>query len=157
AVDSCGNRTSQDVTYTWKVDHTAPVLSNVPTGGDLGCNPTPPTCAINVTANDNCDGSVKVSCSAGTVTGAPCRRSQNVSYSAEDSCHNRTSQDVTYTWKEDRTAPVLSNVPTGGNLGCNPMTLPTCSTAVTANDNCDGSRPVTCTPGPVTGPDCAKS
>src|SRR6185436_2918023 len=61
--DACGNITSQDVNYTWKVDTEKPVLpTNLPTGGDLGCNPTPPTCVTGLSATDNCDGSVPVIC-----------------------------------------------------------------------------------------------
>jgi hypothetical protein len=105
------------VTYTWKVDMTPPVLSGLPTGGDLGCNPTAPSCSNAVTAMDDCDGSVPVHCSAGSITSTGCMRSQTFTYSAVDSCNNMSSQDVIYTWKVDTTPPVLSGLPTGGDLG----------------------------------------
>ncbi len=155
AVDACGNRSTSTVTYTWKIDTTPPVISNLPTGGNLGCNPTLPTCSGTVTATDNCDGLVAVVCSPGTVTGPDCAKQQIFTYSAVDACGNRSTSTVTYTWKIDTTPPVISNLPTGGNLGCNP-TLPTCSGTVTATDNCDGLVAVVCSPGTVTGPDCAK-
>ncbi len=63
AVDECGNDVSEDITYTWKVDLTDPVLANLPAGGDLGCNPDVlPSCDIGVTATDNCDGDLIVDC-----------------------------------------------------------------------------------------------
>src|SRR5256885_554349 len=45
--DSCGNTaTSVSRTVTWTVDTTGPVFTGCPAGPiDLGCNPTPPTCA----------------------------------------------------------------------------------------------------------------
>src|SRR5262245_33463241 len=156
ATDGCGNRAASDVTYTWKEDTTPPVLADLPVGGDRGCNPPLPACSSAVTASDNCDGSRPVSCTPGSITGPACARSQTFTYAATDACGNPASSNVTYTWKEDTTPPVLANLPVGGDLGCNPP-LPVCSTAVTASDNCDGSRPVSCTPGSITGPACARS
>src|SRR6267154_1874260 len=153
AHDICGNIVSKDVTYTWKVDATAPVLANLPVGGALGANPPLPICSTAVTASDNCDGDVTgtVTCTAGTIGDVgTCGKSQTFTYKAHDICGNIVSKDVTYTWKVDATAPVLANLPVGGDLGCNPP-LPICSTAVTASDNCDGdvTGTVTCTPGTI--------
>jgi hypothetical protein len=153
ASDTCGNPVSQDVTYTWREDMTPPVLNDVPEGGDLGCNPTPPGCDPNVTATDECDGDVEVTCTAGEVMGGPCDFSQTFTYSASDTCGNPVSQDVTYTWREDMTPPVLNDVPEGGDLGCNP-TPPGCDPNVTATDECDGDVEVTCTAGEVMGGPC---
>ncbi|MBK7761986.1 MAG: hypothetical protein IPI46_01265 [Bacteroidetes bacterium] len=61
----------------------------------------------------------------------------------------------TSTYWQVVTAPVLAGVPTGGALGCNP-TLPTCSTGVTASNEC-GSVAVTCTPGTVVVNGCNNS
>src|SRR6185436_1136449 len=108
-----------------------------------------------LTANDNCDGAVPVHCSAGPITGEPCARSQVFTYWAEDTCHNGRTNTVTYTWKVDTTPPVISNLPDGGDLGCN--NPPSCSTDVTANDNCDGTLEVQCTPGPITVTNCLRS
>jgi hypothetical protein len=151
--DACGNQTSATVTLTWREDTTPPVLGNLPNGGELGCNPTLPTCSTTVTARDLCDGDVSasVACSPGPVIRVDdCRRSQAFNYTAKDSCGNETSSQVVYTWREDTTPPVLGNLPNGGELGCNP-TPPTCSTTVTARDLCDGdvSASVACSPGPV--------
>ena len=152
------------MTYTWKEDTTAPVLGNLPQGSDLGCNPkTLPTCSTAVTAKDNCDGDLTASvvCTPGTITGnGDCRRSQIFTYTVKDSCGNEASAQVTYSWKEDTTAPVLSKLPQGGDLGCNPKKLPTCARGVLATDNCDGNltASVVCTPGQiVSNGDCSRT
>ncbi len=158
--DECGNADTAYVNYTWKVDLTDPVLANLPTGGDLGCNPTAPTCDDNVTASDNCDGDISadVVCSPMAITGDDCNKAQTFMYTVEDECGNADTAYVNYTWKVDLTDPVLANLPTGGDLGCNP-TAPTCDDNVTASDNCDGdiSADVVCSPMAITGDDCNKA
>ena len=106
-----------------------------------------------MTASDNCDGIVDVSCTPGAINGDECGYTQKFTYSAVDSCGNPVSQEVTYTWSEDETPPVLSGVPSGGDLGCT-TTRPTCDDSVTASDNCDGSVDVSCTPGAINGDEC---
>jgi hypothetical protein len=149
--DLCGNvATTSSITYTWQVV-TAPVLSNVPSGGSLGCNPTTlPTCDNTVTASNAC-GSVSVTCTPGIITNTGCDYTQSFTYSAT-ACGLTTTQTVTYTWQVV-TAPVLANVPSGGSLGCNPMTLPSCDNTVTASNEC-GSVTVTCIPGSITNTGC---
>ena len=144
AATNCAGTTMQDVVYTWKEDKNPPVLSNVPTGGDLGCNPTPPSCDANVSASDDCDGPVNVDCKPGDVVVDGCSRRQTFTYSAIDSCKNPVSQDVTYSWSVV-TAPVFDNCYTGRDLGCNPPSIPEFETP-TAHDECG---PVTVTPGEV--------
>jgi hypothetical protein len=153
--DDCGRTDFCSSTFTVMPDLVAPVLPTLPTGGDLGCNPTLPTCVTGLVATDECDGQIVVQCVPGEITGTACNKSQTFTYTATDHCGHASSATVTYTWKQDITAPVLANLPTGGDLGCNP-TPPVCSTAVTANDACDGTRTVTCTPGNITG-DCVKT
>lgn len=153
ATPACGN--PDTATYHAKILDAAPTFDNLPAGGDLGCNPPIPDCRNDVTAKDKCGDPATVTCVAHDVTGEPCARTRVVTYTATDCAGNATSKDVTYTWKEDTTAPVIQNLPTGGNIeGCNP-TRPTCAT-LTAIDNCDGTLPVNCSAGDVTG-DCIKS
>jgi hypothetical protein len=124
ATDGCSNASTKEVTV--HVDGTAPTLANLPTGGDLGCNPTLPICSTVVTASDLCDGDVSasVTCTPGPIKDVDtCGKTQTFTYKATDSCGNPVSEFVTYTWKEDTTPPTLANLPTGGDLGCNP-TLP---------------------------------
>ncbi len=149
AQDKCLNQTSKEVTYTWKIDTEAPVIHDLPTGGDLGCNPDRPAC-LDLTASDNCDGDgLVVQCNPGDIKGDSCAMSQTFIYSVSDSCGNTTTKEVTYTWKEDKEAPTFNDLPSGGFLGCNPTTLPSCDPKVTATDNCDGTVTVVCTPGDV--------
>src|SRR6185295_19050696 len=108
-------------------------------------------------ATDNCDGAIPVTCTPGPITGDDCKKSQDFTYSAKDSCGNTSSATVTFTWKIDTTKPTLPTLPTGGDLGCNPATLPACKDGLMATDDCDGLIPVICTPGPITGDDCKKS
>ena len=104
AKDLCGNEATKTVTYTWKEDLTGPVLAGLPTGGDLGCNPTLPSCDPEVTATDACDGEVEVTCTPGEIVEEGAKRSQVFTYSAIDSCGNLAKSEVTYTWIESNPA-----------------------------------------------------
>jgi len=136
---------------TLTLDGTPPVLPELPEGGDLGCNPTPPACT-ELMAMDTCDVQVPVLCEAGEITGE-CDKMQVFTYSATDACGNRASHTVTYTWREDTDDPELPDLPEGGNLGCNP-TLPAC-TELMAMDTCDVQVRVLCEAGEITG-ECDK-
>ena len=92
----CTNACSQTITI---FDDTPPVLSNLPAGGYLGCNPSPPVCSTAVTATDNCDGTLPVTCLPGTISGTDCNKTQIFTYSAVDLCGNTATATVTYTWK----------------------------------------------------------
>ena len=159
AVDLCDNGKTETATFTWKADLTAPEFTGIPAGGDLGCNPTPPSCDDGVTATDACDGPVSVTCSAGEITKVDftCYKSQTFYYYAIDLCGNGKTETATYTWKADLTAPEFTGIPAGGDLGCNP-TPPTCDDGVTATDECDGPVSVTCTAGDIADQgNCGKS
>ncbi len=92
------------------IDDELPVLIGVPTGGDLGCNPTLPACA-NVTATDNCTDPITVECTPGTIQEDGCNMSQTFSYEATDDCGNVASADVTYTWKEEIAVDAICPAP----------------------------------------------
>ena len=154
AVDKseCGNR-SQDyfATVEWQIDYEPPVINNLPRGGKLPCN-TRPTCEYliqryNIEAKDNCDKEPQLYCEPGEreqIEG--CQYRQTFRFWAVDKCGNRT-QDyfVTFFWKEDTEPPVLHNLPSGGDLGCNPTQIPTCADfQVTATDNCTQNVQVSC-------------
>jgi hypothetical protein len=146
--DASGNpATPVSRTVTW-TQVTAPVITGAPAGSDLGCNPTLPSCSNTVTASNECGG-VTVICSAGDITSNGCQRSQAFTYTATDLCSNLSAVPavVNYTWNEV-TAPVLSGVPAGGPLGCNPVSLPSCDNTVSAANQC-GTITVLCTPGDV--------
>jgi hypothetical protein len=136
AKDECGNTAS--CTQTVTVDDTqAPVLPELPTGGDLGCNPTPPSCTEGLKAIDDCNGEVPVVCTPGTVVKDGCARSQTFTYSAKDKCGNEATDTVTYTWKVDTTAPILKGCPTDNPTVQCYADIPAADT-VTALDDCDG-------------------
>ncbi|MBK5285756.1 MAG: hypothetical protein JJE25_10175, partial [Bacteroidia bacterium] len=109
-------------------DNDPPVFTSCPTGTDLGCNPTVPTCA-NVTAptaTDGC-GTPTVTCSAGSVVNtSTCGRSKTITWTATDACANSSTCSATWTWTEDVTPPVFTNCTPGTDLGCNPV-VPTCA------------------------------
>ena len=141
ATNACGNSATAYVTNTWTADTAAPVLSGVPAGTNLGCNPT------NVPTAASVQSAVKAtdSCSPATinVTGAcatnGCAVTQIFTIIATNACGNSATAYVTNTWTADTAAPVLSGVPVGTNLGCNPTNVPTAvsvQSAVSASDTC---------------------
>src|SRR5208283_1157983 len=77
------------------------------------------------------------------VTGAcatnGCAVTQIFTIIATNACGNSATAHVTNTWTADTAAPVLSGVPVGANLGCNPTNVPTAASVqllVTASDTC---------------------
>ncbi len=161
AVDECGNIGTCAVTFTITVDEGKPVFFGCPDEPlDLGCNPDLPACedALGlVSVSDGCTGNVLIpTCSAGPVTGEGCEKTQVFTLTARDDQGHTAICNVTYTWKEDTTPPVLPTLPAGGDLGCNPQVLPSCVGDLMATDLCEGQIPVICTPGSVTG-ECNKS
>lgn len=145
ATDSCGNKGSTSVAYTWKEDRVSPVMPELPQGGELGCNPEIPSLDTelqNLFAIDNCDGLIEVNYSVGEIEENGCHRKLMYVFSATDSCGNTESKIVEYTWKEDNISPVLPELPSGEDLGTNPPQLPTGVNGLTAWDQCDGEIPV---------------
>ena len=145
ATDGCGNASAaQTVVYLWTVDTTAPTVT-VPTGSNLGCNPTnlPTDVSVKalVTATDTCSAPVINVSHVDTINGCVVTRTFTVT--ATDGCGNTSAaQTVAYLWTLDTTAPTVT-VPAGSNLGCNPTNLPTDVSVkglVMATDTC--SAPV---------------
>ena len=143
ATDECGFVSApQTVIYTWTIDTTSPVITHLPTGGYLGCNPTnlPTTASVaaQVVGTNLCP-LVSTNVSVATVTNG-ITVTRTFSITVTDQCGNTSATNtVVYTWTIDTTAPVITHVPAGGNLGCNPATLPTVasvSAQVTATNNC---------------------
>ncbi|MDD5694805.1 MAG: right-handed parallel beta-helix repeat-containing protein, partial [Bacteroidales bacterium] len=144
AVDACENTASATITYTWKEDLVAPVLAGVPDGGYLGCNPEVPMCdTFTVTATDNCDLAVSITCTPGTATETTnCHWTKTLTWYAEDACGNGVTETATFTWKEDKDKPIITLPPYTANLGCNPVQrgvpMPACDPLASAYDDCDG-------------------
>jgi hypothetical protein len=150
------------VTYTWKEDTTAPVISTTEQSGNLGCNPlwSAIEAALgSATANDGCDGSVNVSSSDGDVVVNDCARSLTRTFTATDACGNSATASVTVTWKVDITPPVITATGLGGNLGCNPTNAAIIAAlgSATALDGCDGSVEVSSSDGDIEEEGCYRS
>jgi len=138
ATDCAGNEASFTQTITVK-DVTKPVIGSIPSGGELGCNPTSlPTDASvksQVLATDNCGTPIV------TVThvdgGTACAPTRKFTVRVTDDCGNPVEQTVTFTWKSDTTPPAITcppNSTTGVNTG-----------VATATDNCDQNPVITYT------------
>jgi len=131
---------------------------------NLGCNPTLPNEAM-VKADLEAhygQGSVITitSFSAGSVVSDGCSRSQVVTVSYQDQLGNVESGcTVTYTWKEDTTAPEITTTGQGGELGCNPSAddINAALGSATADDGCDGNVNVVASTAPVVENGCSRS
>jgi hypothetical protein len=143
ATDGCGNTATAYVTNTWTANTTAPVLSGVPAGMNLGCNPTNVPTLASVQAavsstNDTCSPAT-VHVTGGVPSTNGCAVTQVFTIIATNACGNTATAYVTNTWTADTAKPVLSGVPAGTNLGCNPTNVPTAASvksAVSASDAC---------------------
>ena len=141
AEDDCGNKSScpQRISV---VDNNPPMITSTPTGGDLGCNPTNPPTDMSVKAQvaaiDNC-GTPKVYVSH-TDGGTVCAPTRTFTISAVGVCNNTsTAPAVVYSWKAATAGPTFTALPAGGDLGCNPTSLPTDASVkaqVAATDSC---------------------
>lgn len=145
AADACNNPSApQTVVYTWTADTTPPTVT-VPTGSNLGCNPTnlPTDVSVKaqVTASDTC--STPVVAVSHVDTTNSCTVTRTFTVTAADACNNACApKTVVYTWTADTTPPTVT-VPTGLFLGCNPTNQPSDASVkllVTATDAC--STPV---------------
>jgi hypothetical protein len=113
---------------------------------ELGCNPVLPNEArvkADLEAHYG-QGSVitfsQGGFSAGTIVENGCLRSQDFTVSYQDQYGNVESGcTVTYTWKEDTTAPEITADGDGGDLKCNPSedAIKAALGSATAEDNCD--------------------
>jgi len=162
--DGCaGNKATATVAYRWRVDTTAPRITQLP-DVDLGCKPAsiPGDDAIKalVKATDNCADSV-LTINVSHVDSAPsCAMTRTFTIVVTDGCAGNTAtSSVLYRWKNDTDAPIITKVPAGGDLGCNPSTLPTDDSVkaqVVASDTCTTSPTINVTHLDG-GTDCAKT
>ena len=139
ATDNCGNMATAYVTNTWTVNSTPPAISGVPAGTNYGCNPASvPSTIPGLSASSAC-GPAGLSQSSTTTTNG-CVVTQIFTIVATDNCGNMATAYVTNTWTTDRTVLVLSGVPAGANLGCNPSSVPTVASVAaqvfSTNDTC---------------------
>ncbi|QQS29974.1 MAG: hypothetical protein IPM47_03205 [Sphingobacteriales bacterium] len=181
APSACGGSTTVTFTYTstcgpltttcqatFTVAATTsptPVFSNCTNNSvNLGCNPANlPSCTAitsgsfggNVTASNSC-GSVPVTCLAGEIIANGCNRTQVFTFEAT-ACGQTVTCTRTFNWTVV-TPPSFNGTCGNGvvNLGCNPLTLPSCNPDITASNQC-GALPVTCNIGAITVNGCNRS
>src|SRR6185436_69416 len=122
--DQCLNTNTTTAIFTWTVDQTPPSLT-VTNAGNLGCNPaTLPSdsdVAATVISTDACS-AVSTNISHLDATNL-CLANRTFTVSVSDQCLNTNTTTAVFSWTVDQTAPSLT-VTNGGNLGCNPATLP---------------------------------
>ncbi|WP_235298409.1 T9SS type A sorting domain-containing protein, partial [Portibacter marinus] len=129
---------------------------------ELGCNPERPTgedaLAQIISSSDNC-GIASTIPTPGEISGV-CTKLQSFQIVVSDFCENTSSCQVTFTWTEDNTAPVVTCPTTGLDLGCNPETIPTrleVIADVTVSDLCDDYTVDAFSPNGIEGEGCEKS
>jgi hypothetical protein len=143
ATDDCTEQEAHAlVVYSWTEDTAPPVISGVPSGGNLGCNPTnkPTDASVKaaLTITDDCGVATNSITHADATNG--CTITRTFTITATDDCGNVSpASTAVFTWTMDTTPPVITGVPAGGSLGCNPNNLPTDASVkaqVQASDNC---------------------
>ncbi len=149
-VDSCNitSRCSQVITVR---DTLKPTITSCPQGTNFGCNPTSlPTCdtvKALIAASDNCH--VKQTNCAVADSDSGCLHTRTFTIRAEDDCGNLSDPClVTYTWTIDTKKPTVSGVPSGGDLGCTPASIPSdddIRSQLTVGDSCGGRINLTIT------------
>jgi hypothetical protein len=105
-----------------------------PSPTDLGCNPNGIPNALTLATSGGC-GNVNVSSNLGPITSNGCEKTRTRTYTATDACGQSVQCLHVFTWKEDNSNPTFTICPTGGYIGCNPMTFPTPAAPV-VTDNC---------------------
>src|SRR5438093_3833323 len=97
-------------------DATPPTVASCPPGPiELGCNPTPPTCAnavTNVSFSDNCPCTLTTNCVDGGAVQTGCRYTNSFTITATDCAGNTSDPCVaTYSWTADTTPPTIQGCP----------------------------------------------
>ncbi len=98
AMDDCGNTSSCTQVIT-VIDDIAPVFDEDWTPG----------CDMVMTATDNCDEEVEITCTTGPIVEANCQKTQVVTYIATDDCGNTAERAITLSWTTtfDNEPPVV--------------------------------------------------
>ncbi|MGE5318281.1 MAG: hypothetical protein ACM3ME_09810, partial [Chloroflexota bacterium] len=154
----CADNASCTSTFTVEPDVIDPVLTNLPEGGDLGCDPEfLPACDEGVGATDNC-GYATVECTPGYIIEDGNNRSQSFTYVATDACGNDSEEVVTYTWTTS-CGLNLCTLTQGfyGNLGgayCDGTTTIDLLNMLLSTDLTIGTGTRSIITHPVTGPNC---
>jgi surface protein len=111
-------------------------FANLPAGGYLGNNPTPPVCNTNVTASDEDGNALTVSCVPGEIVTFRCTHTQTFTYSATN-CGETDTEEVTYSWTADTEAPIITCSPQTITFNGQETIALNAANMVQASDNCD--------------------
>jgi hypothetical protein len=137
ATDACGNSSSCEQVFTWKVDTDAPTFDGCPAPSTApmiySCLDEVPA-AADVKAFDTCDGELDVDFTeVESNLGSSCNNTITRTWYAVDACGNdATCTQIIYV--NDTEKPMLHNVPADFNGQCGEIPLPS---VVAATDNCD--------------------
>lgn len=162
--DSCGNTSVASQTITVE-DNTPPVITGIPAGADLGCNPANKPTVASITAlltvTDAC---VTPNLSVTSVDGGTgCAKTRTFTISATDGCNPTTPVVRVFNWTEDDAAPTI-NLTAGTSGGstaitaCNPgeSAINAAFGTASATDNC-GVVSAPFTDSSVTSNGCSRS
>src|SRR6185503_12481146 len=163
ASDGCGNTSGTAAQSITVRDVTAPVIGAA--GADFSVSGCPGTTDANAlgwtapTANDACQGAVTPSIVSTVSSGTSCARVFTRTWNASDGCGNTSGTVAQNITVRDVTAPVIGAA--GANFsvsGCPNTTDPNSLgfTAPTANDACQGARPVDIVSTVSSGNSCTK-
>jgi len=142
AYDDCGNWDWCSQIITIPTDLVDPEITSCPTGGDLGCNPAsiPGADPDGVDAWDNC-GVDRVEWRMSEEPVGICGMQRTYIYTVYDTCENTDTCEQVWTWTVDTEDPEITSCPPGGDLGCNPASIPEADPdSVGARDNCGVDR-----------------
>ena len=141
--DGCGQTAVVTQRISWSVDTDLPVITAMPSGGNLGCNvgALPLVDLSQVQAEDSC-GIASIIHLLDKTNVVDCLTVVTRTFRVTDLCGNDLDADVIYSWSSDATAPLIT-APAGFQadieLGCNPSVTafpPVDPTQFSVEDDC---------------------
>ncbi|MDD6358177.1 MAG: hypothetical protein PUG15_08850, partial [Bacteroidales bacterium] len=158
--NACGqSAVERTVTYTW-TETTAPSITAKVSDDDLGCNPgaIPTLTSADFTVTDACAANPSATVTTDGIQTNGCQKSQTWHANYTNACGQAAvEQTVTYTWTETTAPSITANV-SGDDLGCNPATIPTLTSAdFTVTDACAANPLATVTSDAIQTNGCQKS
>src|SRR5262249_36247866 len=124
------------VVYTWKIDTTNPTMTFCPPNTVTSCGNSTPSTTGTATATDGCSGVTISFTDVSTPGTCPTNVIIARTWKATDGCSNSVTCLQTIYVTNSGVGPVFTNCPANVNLGCNPVTIPSCSASVGAKSDC---------------------
>ena len=151
AMDDCGNTASCEQSIT--IDDNTPPKISCPDGFSVECLEDVPDCNVDdVTATDNCDMEVDVSCTQDDATGSSCEGQIINTYTATDDCGNTNTCEQIITISD--TTPPSIKCPADFSIECLEDIEDCNSHEATATDNCDMMLELSCMQSDLMGDAC---